>query len=94
MAFLKAFSDDRVRYQRAPFDHPSLCVPNGHAELSPGQLILDDSQHGSVAQDTFALIPEVGREGASAPLQTFEELLTGIGNDGSRAHTMTNSCKP
>jgi cytochrome c peroxidase len=94
VAFLKAFSDDRVRYQRAPFDHPSLCVPNGHSELSPGALILDDKQQGSVAQDTFALIPEVGREGASAPLQTFEELLQGIGNDGSRANTMNTSCQP
>lgn len=94
VAFLKAFSDERVRFQRAPFDHPSLCVPNGHAELAPGLLILDDAQNGSVAQDTFALIPEVGREGATAPLQTFEELLLGIGNDGSRAHTMTTACQP
>ncbi len=94
VAFLKAFSDDRVRFQRAPFDHPSLCVPNGHAELAPGLLILDDAQPGSVALDTFALIPEVGKEGAAAPLQTFEELLLGIGNDGSRAHTMTTTCQP
>lgn len=94
VAFLKAFSDDRVRFQRAPFDHPSLCVPNGHAELAPGMLILDDAQEGSVAQDTFAHIPEVGREGATVPLQTFEELLQGIGNDGSRAHAMNSACQP
>jgi cytochrome c peroxidase len=94
VAFLKAFSDERVRFQRAPFDHPSLCVPNGHAELAPGMLVLDDSQAGSIAQDTFALVPEVGREGAAAPLQTFEEMLAGIGNDGSRANTMTMPCRP
>jgi len=27
---LKALTDDRVRYERAPFDHPSLCVPVGY----------------------------------------------------------------
>jgi cytochrome c peroxidase len=31
IAFLLALTDDRVRYQRAPFDHPELQVPNGAA---------------------------------------------------------------
>ena len=29
VAFLLALTDDRVRFQRAPFDHPSCNVPNG-----------------------------------------------------------------
>src|SRR5262249_4026174 len=29
VAFLVALTDDRVRYEKAPFDHPSLTVPNG-----------------------------------------------------------------
>lgn len=94
VAFLKALSDDRVRYQRAPFDHPSLCVPNGHAELAPGQLATDADQSGSIAVDKWALVVEIGKDGASVPLQTFEELLQGIGNDGSRANTMTTACTP
>lgn len=94
VAFLRALSDDRVRYQRAPFDHPSLCVPNGHAETSPGQLALDGNQTGSVALDKWALVPETGRGGAGVPLQTFEELLNGVGNDGSRANTMNLACAP
>jgi cytochrome c peroxidase len=94
VSFLKALSDDRVRFQRAPFDHPSVCVPNGHAELSPGRLETDPSQSGSVALDKWALVPEVGRDGASVPLQTFDELLRGVGNDGTRANTMTTACTP
>lgn len=94
VAFLKALSDDRVRFQRAPFDHPSLCVPNGHLERSSGQLETDPAQAGSVALDKWALVPEVGKEGASVPLQTFDELLNGIGSDGSRANTMTTACQP
>ena len=37
-------------------------------------------------------IPAVGKSGNTAPLQTFEELLPGVGNDGSRAHTLTDAC--
>jgi cytochrome c peroxidase len=94
VAFLKALTDERVRYQKAPFDHPSLCVPNGHVEVSAGQLATDGSQGGVVATDRWALVPEVGAEGSSVPLQTFEELLRGIGSDGSRANNMTESCRP
>ncbi|HKB11444.1 MAG TPA: cytochrome c peroxidase [Vicinamibacterales bacterium] len=28
VSFLLSLTDDRVRYQRAPFDHPGLCLPN------------------------------------------------------------------
>ena len=54
----------------------------------------DPIQSGSVALDKWALVPEVGKEGSTAPLQTFDELLNGIGNDGTRANTMTTACKP
>lgn len=96
VAFLKALTDDRVRFQRAPFDHPALCVPTGHAEAAPGILAADtsDAQFVLSAIDRWAHIPAVGREGATAPLQTFDELLRGIGNDGSRAHHLTTPCVP
>ena len=95
VAFLKALSDDRVRYQRAPFDHPSLCVPDGHVQVSTtGLFELDPSQAGLIALDKWSLVPEVGKAGAAAPLQTFDELLNGIGNDGTRANTMNTTCKP
>jgi hypothetical protein len=93
VAFLKALTDDRVRFQKAPFDHPSLCVPSGHVEQD-GQFQADPLQSGVVALDKWMLVPHVGREGAGVPLQTFEELLSGIGNDGTRANTMSVACKP
>ena len=94
VAFLKALTDDRVRYQSAPFDHPSLCVPHGAAELAPGVPAVDQAQTGVTARDNWALVPAVGRAGKSAPLQTFEEMLRGVGNDGSRANTLVNGCQP
>jgi len=96
VAFVKALTDERVRFQRAPFDHPSLCVPAGHPETATGALIVDssDRRFASSAVDRWALIPAVGKGGTTAPLQTFDELLRGIGNDGTRANTMTQACTP
>jgi cytochrome c peroxidase len=84
LAFFQALTDDRVRFERAPFDHPSLCIAVGH----------DEGSAQAAAPDRWALIPAVGRAGGQAPLQTFEELLQGIGADGSRAHSLTESCTP
>jgi cytochrome c peroxidase len=30
VAFMKTLTDERVRWEQAPFDHPSLIIPNGH----------------------------------------------------------------
>ena len=87
VAFLKSLSDDRVRFERAPFDHPELCVPVGHDMSTAGDAALPMS-----AADKWAGVPAVGKSGNTVPLQTFEELLQGIGNDGSRAHTLTDAC--
>ena len=96
VAFLKALTDDRVRFQRAPFDHPSLCVAVGHEESAAGTLVKDskDGRFASSAADRFALIPAVGATGSGVPLQTFDELLRGVGNDGTRANTLTQACVP
>jgi cytochrome c peroxidase len=37
VAFLKGLTDERVRYNRAPFDHPQLTIPNGPALGAVGQ---------------------------------------------------------
>ncbi len=92
VAFLKALSDDRVKYERAPFDHPELCVPAGHIELGPGLLAAGSDPFPRSAAERYVAIPAVGAGGNAVPLQTFEELLHGIGADGSRAHAMKEAC--
>lgn len=93
LAFMLALTDDRVRFERAPFDHPAICVPHGHPQEASGALRPNDAFPGApIAADAMALVPAVGAGGSAVPLQTFEELLRGIGNDGSRAHTMTTPC--
>jgi hypothetical protein len=66
VAFLLALTDERVRYQRAPFDHPEIFVPNGH----PGDhaLVTDDGT--GKATDSFIRILAVGRTGG-IPLPNF-----------------------
>jgi len=57
VAFLLSLTDERVRTQQAPFDHPSLMVPNG--DVTPGT-------------DNMTSIAAVGRSGnALAPLKRF-----------------------
>jgi cytochrome c peroxidase len=85
VAFMKSLSDDRVKFERAPFDHPELCVSIGQSDASDAGFPLS-------AADKWAGIPAVGRNGNTAPLQTFDELLLGIGADGSRVHSLTEPC--
>jgi len=90
-ALMKAFTDDRVRFERAPFDHPELCVSIGHVEDGKDNVARQPSDP-RLAAERWARIPPVGTTGNRVPLQTFEELLLGVGDDGSRAHTLTEPC--
>ena len=69
MAFLKSLTDERVRWSRAPFDHPELLVANGAAgtELA----ILQDLAQPSQGQDVVQRIPATGRLGDTKPLSSF-----------------------
>lgn len=66
VAFLVSLTDDRVRYQRAPFDHPQLFVTNGH----PGDQNAVTNDGTGQATTTALEFPAVGRNG-SAPLPNF-----------------------
>jgi cytochrome c peroxidase len=63
VAFLRSLTDERVRFARAPFDHPQLFVPNG-------QFLADDGA--GQGTDIFIEIPAVGRDGG-LPLPRFLE---------------------
>jgi len=53
--FLLALTDERVRFKKAPFDHPQLIVPNGGTRANPSSID----------------IPAVGARGSRSPLGTF-----------------------
>jgi cytochrome c peroxidase len=56
VAFLVALTDERVRWQKAPFDHPQLFVPDG------------DSPAGA---DATLELPATGAGGSATPLGRF-----------------------
>lgn len=59
VAFLLSLTDDRVRLQQAPFDHPQLFVPNGDSPLGT---------------DNTVEVPAVGTSGSTTPVQRFLNL--------------------
>ncbi len=74
IAFLKSLTDGRVRYERAPFDHPELIVPNGHIG-DETNVTAGNSLGGAFAQDILMTIPAVGANGKATPLQAFKDVL-------------------
>lgn len=61
MAFLKRpLTDDRVRWERAPFDHPGLLIANGHLG---NESLVTDLNLDSRADDAPLLLLAVGGEG-------------------------------
>ena len=76
VAFLEALTDERVRYRRAPFDHPQLFVPNGHLGDHVGST---DADRDGRADDSMVEIRAVGADGGP-PLPGFLEGIFGPTN--------------
>jgi cytochrome c peroxidase len=68
-AFMRALTDPRVAYERAPFDHPSLSLPHGH-DGGPMSVTPDRANRGA-AKTTIQQIPAVGANGSATPLKPF-----------------------
>lgn len=73
IAFLKSLTDERVRWERAPFDHPQIRIPTG---ALPGAI---STLRANVNADSYETLPAVGKNGRSileGPLEPFEKALT------------------
>ena len=72
VAFLLSLTDDRVKNQKAPFDHPSICVPVGHKQDAAGKLIaIGPNDPLKAAEVPYRCIAANGSAGASSPLTPF-----------------------
>lgn len=74
IAFLKTLTDDRVRYEKAPFDHPEIKIPHGHVGNNIA-VTANNPLSPELAQDEFLVIEAVGSNGNIAPLLPFEGYL-------------------
>ncbi|MDH4390826.1 MAG: RICIN domain-containing protein, partial [Aquabacterium sp.] len=72
VAFMKSLTDERVRFKRAPFDHPQLNdLPDGHTLDATGKTIND----GGRARDNASALAAVGRGGLTVPPPNFMDQL-------------------
>jgi cytochrome c peroxidase len=65
--FMLTLTDDRVRHEKAPFDHPQIFVPNGH---TGNQFTVIDDGTGRALHKLME-IPAVGANGNNAALEPF-----------------------
>jgi cytochrome c peroxidase len=68
--FLKSLTDERVRYQQAPFDHPQIIIPNGQVG-NDQQVTAGNPLGANLGQDQYLVIPAVGASGSATPLAAF-----------------------
>ncbi|HEY9650687.1 MAG TPA: cytochrome c peroxidase [Coleofasciculaceae cyanobacterium] len=71
VAFMKALTDERVRYDKAPFDHPQLFISDG--QQGNEQVVQDDGT--GKARDKILELSAVGRSGGSGT-PNFLEVTT------------------
>lgn len=69
-------TDWRVAHQQGKFDHPEICIPNGHDP--------------STGKTKLVGIPAVGAGGTTERIATFEEMLRGTA--GNRANNLQAAC--
>jgi cytochrome c peroxidase len=81
-SFLKALTDERVLYRKAPFDHPQLFVPNGHR--GNDHHVRDRNRDG-LADDEMIEISAVGAKGGR-PIPGFLEGKLDHGHGHGHGH--------
>ncbi|MGD0960932.1 MAG: cytochrome c peroxidase [Methylomonas sp.] len=68
--FLIALTDERVRYQQAPFDHPQITVKHGQVG-DESQVTAGNPLGAALGQDEVLQIPAVGASGGATPITPF-----------------------
>jgi len=74
VAFLKTLTDERVLYQRAPFDHPALKIPHGQVG-DETTTVSGNPLNAALSKDEYLQLPAVGADGVAEPLTSFEQRL-------------------
>jgi len=70
----EGLKDERVAFERAPFDHPEICVPNGSPKGKEENEFEGCGGKLDTTNDVFLRIPAVGRNGRRTELPTFLNL--------------------
>jgi cytochrome c peroxidase len=73
VAFLGSLTDERVRFERAPFDHPALPLPEGHEGDERGVSIDGATGRAITTVDQIPAVGASGRDQTLGPLRSFIE---------------------
>ena len=87
VAFLKTLTDDRVRFESAPFDHPQLFVPNGH----PGTAAAVTNDGTGQATDQLVEVPASGAAGSCVGVDGTPNFACPVCGDG-HVNRATEQC--
>jgi len=74
IAFLKTLTDDRVRKEKAPFDHPEIKIPHGHVGDN-FSINASNPLSAELAEDEYLILDAVGANGNTVPLLPFDQYL-------------------
>ena len=72
ITFLQTLTDDRVRYEQAPFDHPAISIKHGHSGNNVS-ISSTNPLSPSLAADEVLQVNAVGANGRTKPLLPFEQ---------------------
>jgi len=75
VTFLKTLTDERVRYEQAPFDHPAITIKDGHTGNNVA-ITTRNPLSPVLAADNVLTIQAVGAKGNAAPLKAFDQTLS------------------
>jgi hypothetical protein len=79
VAFMKSLTDERVRWEKAPFDHPSLPLHVGHTGDETAVTLSAEPGFAGLAETEIVELPAVGaggRDATQGPLVPFADRLT------------------
>lgn len=79
--FMLALTDERVRWEQAPFDHPQLFVADGHDEV-----VLGNPKRTRILVDNIVEIPAVGAAGRTAEMGPLRPFMAPEGVSGQEFH--------
>jgi cytochrome c peroxidase len=76
VSFLLSLTDERVRWEQAPFDHPQLFIPNGHPTSGSHPVLGADYLPDNIIE--LSAVGAAGRSALSAPNNTALPSFMGI----------------
>jgi cytochrome c peroxidase len=80
VAFMKSLTDERVRWEMAPFDHPELMIPNGAVGDSTSVAL--GGLNASESEDNAVILPATGAGGRTAAQGPVKGFLPDGGSGG------------